>query len=202
MRQVSISSKKDKLLNYSDFELIDRVLTGHPVFFEELVHRYKKSVYYLTYRMVHNREDALDLSQETFLKAYQGLRKFKKRSSFHTWLYKIAINLCINHLRRRGARQYIELEKTHSVEQPVVLEKLEREELQVMVATIVDTLPEKQRAAVILRIYHGLSHKEIAGILGCSVGTVKANYFHAIRNLRKVIASHHEFEAIIGNHEL
>jgi RNA polymerase sigma-70 factor (ECF subfamily) len=172
-------------LKYSDFELIDRVLGGNRLAFEELVNRYKKSVYYLTYRMVHDYEDAADLSQETFLKAYQGLRRFKKRSSFHTWLYRITINLCINHLRKKGSRRYVGLEKAQTVKEPDVLEKLELEELQDRVNGAVRALPEKQRAAVILRIYHGLSHKEISNVLGCSVGTVKANYFHAIRNLRK-----------------
>ncbi len=182
-------------MNYSDFELIDRVLNGNTFSFEELVNRYKKSVYYLTYRMVHNHEDAADLSQETFLKAYQGLKKFKRRSSFHTWLYRITINLCINHLRKKRNRQYVGLEKIHhAVKHPEILEKLEAEELQVVVNDAINKLPEKQRAAVILRIYHGLSHKEISDILGCSVGTVKANYFHAIRNLRKFLKYPNYFE--------
>lgn len=181
-------------MKYSDFELIDRVLSGNTLSFEELVNRYKKSVYYLTYRMVHDHEDAADLSQETFLKAYQGLRKFKRQSSFHTWLYRITVNLCINHLRKRRSRQFVELEKTHSVEHPDVLENLELEELQTVMNDAVNDLPEKQRAAVILRIYHGLSHKEISHILGCSVGTVKANYFHAIRNLRKSLQLRKDLE--------
>ena len=185
---------QEKSLNYSDFELIDRVLNGHVRSFEELVERYKKTVYYLTYRMVHDHEDAADLSQETFLKAYQGLRKFRRKSSFHTWLYRITVNLCINHLRKKRSRHYVELEKTHSVEHPDVLQRLELEELQEYVSDAVNQLPEKQRAAVILRIYHGLSHKEISDILDCSVGTVKANYFHAIRNLRKCIQPPGDFE--------
>ena len=181
-------------MNYSDFELIDRVLNGNKHSFEELVNRYKKSVYYLTYRMVHDHEDAADLSQETFLKAYQGLRKFKRQSSFHTWLYRITVNLCINHLRKKRSRQYVELDKNHSVEHPGILQELEQEELQTKMNDAVNELPEKQRVAVILRIYHGLSHKEIAEILGCSVGTVKANYFHAIRNLRKFLIPNKDFE--------
>ncbi len=155
--------------------------------------RYKKTVYYLSYRMVHDHEDASDLSQETFLKAYQGLRKFKRQSSFHTWLYRITVNLCINFLRKKRSRYYVELEKTHSVEYPDVLHKLEMEELQERISDAVNELPEKQRIAVILRIYHGLSHKEISSILGCSVGTVKANYFHALRNLRKFIQAPEKF---------
>ncbi len=189
-----MSDKGNKFLDYSDFELIDRVLTGNSRSFEELVKRYSKTVYYLTYRMVHDHEDAADLSQETFLKAYQGLTKFKRQSSFHTWLYRITVNLCINHLRKKHNRQYVGLEKTHSVVHPDILQKLEREELQEQVGDAVNELPEKQRAAVILRIYHGLSHKEISNILGCSVGTVKANYFHALRNLRKFIQVPHELE--------
>jgi RNA polymerase sigma-70 factor (ECF subfamily) len=181
-------------LNYSDFELIDRVLNGNARSFEELVERYRKTVYYMTYRMVHDREDAADLSQETFLKAYQGLRKFKRQSSFHTWLYRITVNLCINFLRKKRSRYFVELEKTHFVEHPDILQRLELEELQERMSDAVNELPEKQRIAVILRIYHGLSHKEISGILGCSVGTVKANYFHALRNLRKLIQAPEEFD--------
>jgi len=176
-------------LKHSDFELIDRTLGGNGDAFEELVNRYKKSVYHLTYRMVHDYEDAADLSQETFLKVYQGLLKFKRKSSFHTWLYRIAVNLCINYLRKKGNRQFVELDNIHTVQQPEVLNKLEMEELQDVVSHAVSQLPEKQRVSVILRIYHGLSHKEISDILGCSVGTVKANYFHAIRNLRKTFKS-------------
>ncbi len=180
-------------MDYSDFELIDRVLNGNAHSFEDLVERYKKTVYYLSYRMVHDHEDASDLSQETFLKAYQGLRKFKRQSSFHTWLYRITVNLCITFLRKKRSRYYVELEKTHSVEYPDVLHKLEMEELQERISDAVNELPEKQRIAVILRIYHGLSHKEISSILGCSVGTVKANYFHALRNLRKFIQAPEKF---------
>jgi RNA polymerase sigma-70 factor, ECF subfamily len=172
-------------LKYSDFELIDRVIGGNRLAFEELVDRYKKSVYALTYRMVHNYEDAADLAQETFLKAYLGLRRFKKHASFHTWLYRITINLCINHLRRKGSRQFEELDRVELVTEPDVLDRLAREEVQSTVNRAVNALPEKQRAAVILRVYQGLSHQEISEVLGCSVGTVKANYFHAIRNLRK-----------------
>lgn len=181
-------------MKYSDFELIDRVLNGSPLFFEELVNRYRKSVYYLTYRMVHDHEDAADLSQETFLKAYQGLQKFKKQSSFHTWLYRITVNLCINHLRKRQGRRYVDLETTHIVEHPDIIEQLKTEELHEYINNAVQALPEKQRAAVVLRIYNGLSHKEISDTLGCSVGTVKANYFHAIRNLRKTLHDNNDFD--------
>ena len=195
-----LDEKGNNRLNYSDFELIDRVLNGHVYSFEELVSRYKKTVYYLTYRMVRDHEDASDLSQETFLKAYQGLKKFKRQSSFHTWLYRITVNLCINYLRKKQSRQFVELdEKTSIIEYPDILNQLELEELQGRVSDAVNLLPEKQRAAIILRIYHGLSHKEISDILGCSVGTVKANYFHAIRNLRDMFASSAEIHESIAN---
>ncbi len=195
MSSLSILSDKENIsIEYSDFELIDRVLNGNRRSFEELVNRYKKTVYFLTYRMVHDHEDAADLSQDTFLKAYQGLHQFKRESSFHTWLYRISVNLCINHLRKKKSRQYVELETTHSVGHPEVLDHLKLEEVQERIGNAVNKLPEKQRAAVILRIYHGLSHKEISDILGCSVGTVKANYFHAIRNLQKFIKTPNEHE--------
>lgn len=194
-----LNEQGNTCLNYSDFELIDRVLNGNVRSFEDLVSRYKHTVYYLTYRMVHDHEDAADLSQETFLKAYQGLKKFKRQSSFHTWLYRITVNLCINYLRKKRSRQYVELEPTHSIEHPDILNQLASEELQGRVSDAVNLLPEKQRAAIILRIYHGLSHKEISDILGCSVGTVKANYFHAIRNLRELLASSNDMQEHFAN---
>ena len=172
-------------MKYSDFELIDRVLRGNRLAFEELVNRYKKSVYYLTYRMVHDYEDAADLSQETFLKAYQGLRKFKRRSSFHTWLYRITINLCINHLRRKESRRYVGLEKVQTVKNPDVLEKLELEELQNRVNGAVNSLPEKQRAAFVLHKYEGLSYQEIAEVMQRSLSSVESLIHRAKLNLQR-----------------
>jgi len=173
-----------RLLKKTDFELIDLVTVGNELAFEELVNRYKKAVYYLAFRIVRNHEDAVDLSQDTFLKAYQSLKKFRKKSSFHTWLYRITVNLCINHLRRNRDKVKVELEDLHAVMQATTLEVLEFKELQDTVNEAIERLPEKQKVTVILRVYHGFSHKEISQILHCSVGTVKANYFHAIRNLR------------------
>lgn len=172
------------LLEKTDFELIDLVIVGNDRAFEELVNRYKKAVYYLAFRIVRDHEDAVDLSQDAFLKVYQSLKKFRRNSSFHTWLYRITVNLGINHLRRNKDKVKVGLEDLHAVMQTNTLEVLEFKELQNTVNEAIERLPEKQRVTVILRVCHGFSHKEISEVLQCSVGTVKANYFHAIRNLR------------------
>jgi RNA polymerase sigma-70 factor (ECF subfamily) len=176
--------QESKFLKKTDFELIDLALAGSELAFEELVNRYKKAVYYLAFRIVKDHEDAVDLSQEAFFRAYQSLKKFRKNSSFHTWLYRITVNLGINHLRRNRDKAQVELEDLHTVMQTSTLEALEFKELQEVVNKAIDRLPEKQKVTVILRVCHGFSHKEISQVLQCSVGTVKANYFHAIRNLR------------------
>lgn len=191
------------LEEYNDFELIDLTISGQQEAFDVLVKRYSGSVYALAYRMLRNQEDAADIAQDVFLKAYEALSSFRKKSSFHTWLYRIASNSCINYLRRYSAQRHIELANYHAVKEADSLDTLYTIELQEIVNEAIEKLPEKQKATVLLRVCEGLSHREVSRILKCSVGTAKANYFHAIRNLRRfmknyIIANEGE-EAIPAN---
>ena len=147
---------------------------------------YHTSASYLL-EMVRNQDDAADIAQDVFLKAYEVLGTFKRRSSFHTWLYRIAVNFCINHLRRDKAKYYIELETYHAIQSPKALENIDTMELQDQLNNAINNLPEKQQTTVLLRVCDGLPYKEIAQILNCSIGTVKANYFHAVKNLRRLM---------------
>jgi RNA polymerase sigma-70 factor (ECF subfamily) len=140
--------------------------------------------------MLRNHEDAADISQDVFFKAYEALVTFRKKSSFHTWLYRIATNSCINYLRKYNAQQQVELATYHAAKQSDTLDSLYKLELQDVVNTAIDKLPEKQKATVILRVCEGLSHREVSKKLECSVGTAKANYFHAIRNLRRFMKNY------------
>jgi RNA polymerase sigma-70 factor (ECF subfamily) len=152
--------------------------------FDRLVERYQRDVYRLCYRYVNNHHDANDLAQEAFLRAYRAITRFRGDSSFSTWIYRIAVNACLN-FRAARKPETEELSETLADGGSPVTDDLEREEQSRRVREAVVRLPDKQRATLILKIYHDLSHEEVAVILGSSVGTVKANLFHALGNLRK-----------------
>jgi RNA polymerase sigma-70 factor (ECF subfamily) len=170
-----------------DQEAIEACRRGEREAFDRLVERYQRDVYRLCYRFVNNHEDASDLAQEAFIKAYRALDRFRGDSSFSTWLYRIAVNTCLNF---RAARKPAtdELPETLSDGRARADQSLESEEQALRVRAAIKRLPEKQRATLILKTYHDLTHEEVAGILGSTVGTVKANLFYALGNLKKILA--------------
>jgi RNA polymerase sigma-70 factor (ECF subfamily) len=174
-------------LREEDREAVAASQRGQREAFDRLVQRYQRDVYRLCYRYVNNHHDASDMAQEVFLKAYRAIGSFRGDSSFSTWLYRIAVNTCLNF---RAARRPIaeELPDALPDRRASAAERLEREEQARRVREAVSSLPEKQRATVILKIFHDLTHEEVAAIVGASVGTVKANLFHALGNLRKRLA--------------
>jgi RNA polymerase sigma-70 factor (ECF subfamily) len=154
--------------------------------FDTLVAKYQRDVYRLCYRYVNNHHDAGDLAQEAFLKAWRALPRFRGDSSFATWIYRIAVNTCLNF--RAGRKPPAEeLEDSVPDRGPSASDRMESDERARLVREAVARLPEKQRATLILKIYQDLTHEEVAGILGTTVGTVKANLFHALANLRKLV---------------
>lgn len=185
-----VETPRKTLAEQNDFELIDQTLEGNHEAFDLLVKRYSGSIYALAYRMLRNHDDASDICQDVFLKGYEALGSFRKKSSFHTWLYRIATNSCINHLRKHSAQHHIEFANYHAVQEADTLESLYKIELQDVVNEAIERLPEKQKATVMLRVCEGMSHREVSKILKCSVGTAKANYFHAIRNLRRFMKNY------------
>ncbi len=174
----------------TDFELIDRFLGGDGAAFDELVRRRQREVYSLAYRMTRNAEDARDLSQEAFLQVYRNLDRFDRRASFSTWLYRIATNLCLNHLSRgsRPAAPALDQQPEVADRSAGSLERLEDKERQEALARAVETLPPRQRASLTLRVHHQLSHREIGEVLGVSEATAKVHYFHAVKALRAKLA--------------
>jgi RNA polymerase sigma-70 factor (ECF subfamily) len=175
-------------LHVGDREAVEACQRGEREAFDQLMERYQRDVYRLCYRYVNNHEDANDMAQEVFIKAYRALGRFRGESSFSTWLYRIAVNTCLNfRASRRPAGE--ELPEGLADGAATVGEQMEKDEKAQQVRQAVRRLPEKQRATLILKIYHDLTHQEVALILGSTVGTVKANLFHALSNLRRMMAA-------------
>ena len=174
-----------------DAALIAASIAGRRDAFDVIVERHRRTVYQVCYRFVSNHEDASDLSQESFVRAWRGLKTFKGQSALSTWLYRIAVNVCLN-------RVSVKTPPTDPIESWDHFEDtrvegaqaaLLREERAATVRKAIASLPKKQRATLILRTYHDLSHQQIADILGSSVGATKANFFHALANLKKLLGS-------------
>ena len=175
-------------LREDDRLAIEACRQGEREAFDRLVERYQRDVYRLCYRYVNNHQDANDMAQEAFLKAYRALSRFRGDSAFSTWLYRIAVNTCLNFRAARRAPQE-ELSEHLADGGTGVAERMQEDERSAQVRKAVARLPEKQRATLILKIYHDLTHEEVARVLGASVGTVKANLFHALGNLRKLMGA-------------
>jgi RNA polymerase sigma-70 factor, ECF subfamily len=171
-----------------DAGLVARCLAGDASAFDVLVERHRRQVYQVCYRFVGNHEDASDLAQDAFLRAYRALHTFKGRSAFGTWLYRVAINVCLNRVSgKQPPTEPIDLREHEDVRGERPDRDVLRQEQAVAVRAAIARLPKKQRATMILRMYHELPHEQIAAILGSSVGAVKANFFHALANLKKLL---------------
>jgi RNA polymerase sigma-70 factor (ECF subfamily) len=171
-----------------DATLVAACLAGRRDAFDVVVERHQRQVYQLCYRYVGHHEDAADLAQDVFVRAYKGLKGFKGQSTLATWLYRIAVNVCLNRLSLKtpAPEGLDERDRTDSGGEPAD-HRLLREERASEVRAAIRRLPRKQRATLILRVYHELPHDEIAAILGSSVGAAKANFFHALANLKKLL---------------
>ena len=173
-------------LRVDDREAVLACQRGEREAFDRLVERYQRDIYRLCYRYVNDPQDADDMAQEVFLKAYKAIGRFRGDSSFSTWLYRIAVNTCLNFRSSRRPDGEV-LPDSLRDGRADVLDTMVEDEQARRVREAVTRLPEKQRATLILKVYHDLTHEEVAGIVGSSVGTVKANLFHALGNLRKML---------------
>jgi RNA polymerase sigma factor (sigma-70 family) len=178
-----------------DLELVRRSQRGRLEAYEELVKRYRERIYATIYHMTSNHEDANDLVQETFIKAYQALHTFKRDASFYTWLYRIAVNKTINFLKQRRHRTHFSLNDLdfNAEHDPdlvaLISDKTPRREaglaeLQEKLNAAMQKLSEPHRLVVTLHDVQGLSHEEIADIMDCNVGTVRSRLFYARQQLQ------------------
>ena len=176
--------------NVSDEELIRQCKDGVREAFNELVRRYQERIYWTVKRFVGDPDDARDISQEVFIKAYHGISTFRGDAKLFTWLYAIASNLCINHVRKQKLRAFFNLDQLADIhadaqERPDRL--LEKNEMRHVIEAAIETLPAKQKAVFLLRYYQDLPYEEIAVILKRTVGGLKANYFHAVRKIEQYV---------------
>ena len=170
----------------TDDALVEASLAGAADAFDVLVTRHRRAVYHVCYRFVNNHEDAADLTQDTFVRAWKALAKFRGQARFSTWVHRIAVNVSLNQVSLKTPRgEAVDFDTMPDTREPAPGQSLVVAERQALVRAAVAALPPRQRAALILRTYHELSHQEVADLVGTSVGAVKANVFHALANLRR-----------------
>jgi RNA polymerase sigma-70 factor (ECF subfamily) len=181
----------------TDWDLVQQARRGDREAFRSLVERYQHKVTALATGMLRNRDDALDVVQDTFTKAYQSLDRFKGESSFYTWLYRITLNLCIDHQRRTARMPQAQLEAAESPEEaPSVnaaredaerdnpLQRLHEAEVGQRIRQAIAELTPEHRAVILLREVEGLSYEEISRALECPKGTVMSRLHYARRHLQ------------------
>jgi RNA polymerase sigma-70 factor (ECF subfamily) len=184
-------------MTWTDEELVARSRKGDVESFNQLITRWERPIYALAYRVIGQEEDARDVTQETFLRAFRGIGAFKGQAKFSSWLYRIALNLCRDWIRRRRRTpitlvpEDVELEDlaadvgaSESVEDLVA-----RRELSAVVEVAMAKLPEEQRTAIILKEYHGMTFQEIADLQGCPLSTVKTRLYQGLSVLRRELGT-------------
>ncbi len=184
-----------------DHTLVARAQAGDVAAYDQLVQRHQAKIYGLIYNMTSNQQDAEDLVQEVFLKGFKVLKHFKGKSSFYSWIYRIAINRTINFIKKRRNRSALSLNDMDSTVEndPAYVELSAREsplrdvslaELQEKLNNALRTLSEKHRAVVVLHDIQGIPHDEIGKMMNCSPGTVRSRLFYARQQLQNELAEY------------
>jgi len=177
----------------TDEELVARSISGDTESFNELILRWERPIYALAYRTIGREEDARDVCQETFLRAFRALPGFRGQAKFSSWIYRIALNLCRDWIRRQRRAPVSQIPEDMDLgelaAQPGASETVEdlviRRQLTGLVESAMSTLPEEQRTAIILKEYHGMTFQEIADLQGCPLSTVKTRLYQGLSVLRK-----------------
>jgi RNA polymerase sigma-70 factor, ECF subfamily len=189
----------------SELDLVKRCQAGNTEAFDELVTRYRTRVFGMIYNMVHNEQDAWDLAQDSFLKAWKSIGRFRGQSSFYTWIYRIVMNVTIDWLRKKqvkgGGAEFddaIQLTEVDPASQTVPKkealphEAMERDEIRGRIEKAIAQLSPEQRAAILMKEIEGMQYHEIAEALGCSIGTVMSRLFYARKKLQNLLRDVYE----------
>jgi RNA polymerase sigma-70 factor (ECF subfamily) len=194
-----------------DLELVRRCQAGDEAAFSELVTRYQRKVYSIALGMVKNPEDAMDVAQDAFIKVHRYIGNFQGSSSFYTWLYRIVVNLCIDHLRRKGNKAHMEYDERIGRQDQlpeagaVIGNRLDtnpskvqgRKELARHISAAVAELPEYHRAVIIMREIEGLSYEEMATATKVSKGTIMSRLHHARQKLKLSLSEYLEGDMVV-----
>jgi len=187
-----------------DVDLVKRCQAGDSSAFNDLVTRYRSKVFTMVYGMVQNEQDAWDLAQEGFLKAWKSIHRFKGESSFYTWLYRIMTNVTIDSLRRKGIRGEAEFDdriapanvepgsRTTPSSASLPNEKLEYREIRERIDHAIAKLSPEHRAVIVMKEIEDLQYNEIAEVLNCSLGTVMSRLFYARKKLQSLLRDLYE----------
>jgi RNA polymerase sigma-70 factor (ECF subfamily) len=181
----------------TDEELVARSMGGDLDSFNQLVLRWERPIYALAYRVIGREDDARDVCQETFLRAFRALGGFKGQAKFSSWLYRITLNLCRDWIRRQRRQPVAQAPEgvdlldlaTETTPSESIEDLVARRELSHAVQRAMASLPEEQRTAIILKEYHGLTFQEIADLLDCPLSTVKTRLYQGLTVLRRQLAS-------------
>lgn len=180
-----------------DRDLIDRVIDGDQASYGLLVQRYQSKIFAVAYGVLRHREDAREVAQEVFIKAYRNLPSFRRDSSFYTWIYRITVNLAIDFQRKAFRKRETTFEDVKLAPNEISstgprpmgnpVQQLEEKQLGATIQEAIETLPADQRTAIILREVQGLSYKEIAETMGCAEGTVMSRLYYARKKLQELL---------------
>jgi RNA polymerase sigma-70 factor (ECF subfamily) len=188
MHSQMISENNDVLV------LVEKVKNGDQEAFMDLTRLYQKKVFIVAYSFFRNKDDALDIVQETFLRCYQKIHSFKVGKSFRNWLLQITKNLCIDHYRKHHKKDEYHLRDERIDDMALASNEnssfLESTELKELFSRGLETLTERQRMVFVLKHYNGLKYKEISEVMSVALGTVKSLHFKAVQNLKTCLAPH------------
>ena len=188
-----------------DLELVKKAQEGDSEAFDELVGRYRNRIFGMIYHMVHNEQDAWDLAQDSFLKAWKSIARFRGQSSFYTWLYRIVMNVTIDSLRRKQVKgagaefdDAIQLKEIDPASRTVPHaealphEQMEHQEIRGRIDAAIEQLSPEHRAVILMKEIEGMQYNEIAESLGCSIGTVMSRLFYARKKLQTLLRDVYE----------
>lgn len=172
-----------------DFELVKNFINGDESAFNRLAVKYKKKIYWHARRMTGDHYDADEIVQEVLMVLYNKLKTFEFKSSLYTWIYSITNTRSINYLKKKKIRSFLSLDdiKNEKVENKNIIDDLEKAQKIDMIEKALQSLPLKQREVFIMRNYDELSYEEISKINGKSIGTLKANHFHALNKIKELL---------------
>jgi RNA polymerase sigma-70 factor, ECF subfamily len=189
----------------SELDLVKRCQAGETEAFDELVTRYRTRIFAMIYNMVHNEQDAWDLAQDSFVKAWKSIKRFRGRSSFYTWIYRIVMNVTIDWLRKKQVKgagiefdDAIQLKEINPASRtlpkadPLPYEQMQRTEVRAKIDNAIAQLSPEHRAVILMKETEGMQYHEIAEALGCSIGTVMSRLFYARKKLQGLLKDVYE----------